>query len=266
MQDTVNLHRYFINIVIKEDYRMAAFTANYDWSKWDRASIANMAFLVKSDIVNHTITVDRFHEIMSRHLKKCMPVRASKSRESMVAKTFAYVGGCYYTQYDKDRQKSIEISFAYNPTDHTLCLTKRRFYRLCWRIADVVLHEIIHMQQARSRRFKDIPGFSSTAHSTKLREQQEYFGDPDEIDAYAFNMACELDDRFGRDMTRIVDYLNQDQKGRRRRVYDTWCSYLKAFNYDQNHRVIRKIKKRSIYYLTRNQLDRPFLPRNWINR
>lgn len=245
---------------------MATFTAKYDWSVWDRESIADMVGLIKDEIVDHTITVDRFHTIMTRHLKKWMPVRASKSRESMVAKTFAYVGGCYYTQYDKDRLKSIEISFAYNPTDHTLCVTKRRFKRLCWRIADVILHEVIHMRQARKRKFKNIPGFSSTAQSTKLREQQEYFGDPDEIDAYAFNMACELQDRFGKDMTRIVDYLNQEQKGRRRRVYDTWCSYLKTFNYDQNHRVVKKIKKRSIYYLSRSQLSRPFQPKDWITR
>jgi hypothetical protein len=121
------------------------------------------------------------------------------------------------------------------------------------------------MRQARQRKFKDIPGYSSTAQSTKLREQQEYYGDPDEIDAHAFNMACELKDRFGSNMTLIVNYLNEEQRGKRR-GYDTWRSYLKAFNYDQNHRVVKKIKKRSIYYLSRSQVSKPFQPKDWIHR
>jgi len=245
---------------------MTTSPARYDWSIWDRESIAQMVGEIKDKIANQVLTVERFHYIVGNHLKKSMPVRVSKSRESQVAKTYAFVGGCYYAQYDIDKLKSIEVAFAYCPTDTTLCLTTRRFNRLCWRIADVILHEIIHMRQARKRKFKDIPGFSSTAQSTKLREQQEYFGDPDEIDAYAFNMACELRDKFGDDMTQIVSYLNQDQKGKRKRNYDTWCSYLKTFNYDQNHRVVKKIKKRGIYYLSRAQVSKPFQPKDWIQR
>jgi len=240
--------------------------ARYDWTQWDRESIAQMVSEVKDRIANQELTIDRFHTIMGNHLKRSMPVRVTKSREPQVSPTYAFVGGVYHTQHDIDRLKSIEVSFAYCPTDTSLCLTTRRFNRLCWRIADVILHEIIHMRQARKRKFKELPGYSSTAQSTKLREQQEYFGDSDEIDAYAFNMACELKDRFGDDMTQIVNYLNQEQKGKRRRSYDTWCSYLKTFNYDQNHRVVKKIKKRSIYYLSRSQVSKPFQPKDWIQR
>lgn len=240
--------------------------ARYDWTQWDRESIAEMVGEIKDRIAGQELSVDRFHTIIGDHLKKHLPVRISKSREPQVSASYAFVGGCYYAQYDIDRLKSIEVAFDYCPTDTTLCLSKRRFKGLCWRIADVILHEVIHMRQARKRKFKELPGYSSTAQSTKLREQQEYFGHSDEIDAYAFNMACELRDKFGDDMTKIVDYLNQEQKGKRRRSYDTWCSYLKTFNYDQNHRVVKKIKKRSIYYLSRSQVSKPFQPKDWIQR
>ena len=244
---------------------MAAGPSRYDWSLWDRESIASMVRLSRDNIVGQTLTIDRFHNILTKHIKNWMPIRSRKSREPQVTSSFVFVGGVYHTEHDMNRQKSIEVCFAYNLSDKTLCFTARRFNRLCERIADVILHEVIHMRQARKRRFKALPGYSSTAESTKKRVEQEYLGDPDEIDAYAFNMACELKDKFGGNMTRIVNYLNEEQRGRRR-TYDTWRTYLKAFDYDHNHRVVKKIKKRSIYYLSRAQVSRPFQPKDWIQR
>lgn len=244
---------------------MISKPSKYDWTLWDRESIQAMVRMIKADIVDQNLTIDQFHSIVTRHVKKWMPVRVSKSREEQVDSTYVWVGGCYHTDYDWQRKKSIELSFAYSPLDRRICFNTRKFNRLCTRIADVVLHEVIHMRQARKRKFKEIPGFSSTAQSTKLKEQQEYFGDADEVDAYAFNMACELNDKFDGNMRNIVAYLNKKQR-RYHKNWDTWCSYLKAFNWDTNHRIIRKIKKRSIYYLSRAQVSRPFQPKDWIQR
>ena len=244
---------------------MAIRASKYDWSAWDRESIAGMVRLVKDDIVQQSLSLDEFHNIVTKHIKKWMPVRSRKSKEPQVTPTYVFVGGVYHTAYDMDYQKSIELCFAYSTSDRSLCFTTRKFNRFCARIADVLLHEIIHMRQARKRKFKSLPGYSSQAESTKQRVEQEYLGDNDEIDAYAFNMACELADKFGGDMRQIVNYLNEEQKGKRR-SYDTWRTYLKAFDYDQNHRIIRKIKKRSIYYLSRAQISKPFQPKDWIHR
>jgi hypothetical protein len=221
--------------------------------------------MVRDDLVNKTLTISDFHNIITKHIKKWMPVRVRKSQELQVEPTFVWVGGVYHTEYDMNKQKAIELCFAYSLADTKLTYTGRRFNRLCSRIADVLLHEIIHMRQARKRKFKSLPGYSSTAESTKQRVEQEYLGDNDEIDAYAFNMACELDEKFHGDMKRIVNYLNEEQKGKRRN-YDTWRTYLRAFNWDQNHRIIRRIKKRSIYYLSRAQVVKPFQSKDWIHR
>lgn len=239
--------------------------SSYDWSVWDRETIAEMVREIKGDLVYQNLTVSQFHDQITKHVKRYMPVRSRKSREKEVDLGRVWIGGVYHTDLDKDRQKSIELCFAYNPKDRTLEMPTRHFNRICTRIADVILHEVIHMRQARSRRFKEIPGYRSTAESTKQRLNQEYFGDPDEIDAYAFNMACELNDKFGGNMRDIVAYLNKEHKGYYK-THDTWKSYLKAFNWDQNHRVIKKIKKRSIYYLSRAQVIKPFQSKDWIHR
>jgi hypothetical protein len=240
-----------------------ARVSSYDWSAWDKPSIIEMVEMVRDRIVNQTLTIDQFHKIVSRHIKKYMPIRSRKSQETQVEPTYVWVGGMYYTEYDRERKKSIELCLAYSSSDKLLTYTGRRFKRFCNRIADVLLHEIIHMRQARKRKFKSLPGYSSTAESTKQRQEQEYLGDNDEIDAYAFNMACELNEKFSGDMKRIVDYLNESQKGKKRN-YDTWRTYLKAFNWDQNHRITRKIKKRAIYYLSRTQISKPFHSKDWI--
>lgn len=239
--------------------------SKYDWSTWDRETIANMVFMLRNDIVNVQLTVEQFHKIVTKHIKKYMPIRCRKSQELQVEPTFVWVGGLYHTEYDKNRQKSIELCLAFSWADQTLTYTGRRFTRLCVRIADVLLHEIVHMRQARKRNFKDLPGYSSTAESTKQRHEQEYLGDNDEIDAYAFNMACELNDKFRGDMSLIVNYLNEEQKGKRRQ-FDTWRTYLRTFNWDQKHRIVKRIKKRSIYYLSRTQVSKPFHSKDWIKR
>jgi hypothetical protein len=244
---------------------MSKSVSKYDWGAWDRESITSMILLVKDEVVNQPLSLDRFHTILTRHIKKWMPIRSRKSKEPQVTPTYIFVGGMYHTDYDKNRQKSIELCMAYSTKDSQICITARRFNRLCGRIADVILHEVIHMRQARKRKFKNLPGYNSTAESTKQRVEQEYLGDPDEIDAYAFNMACELNEKFNGDMNQIVKYFDEPQRGKRR-CYDTWRYYLKAFNWDSDHRVCRRIKKRCIYYLSRSQVSKPFQSKDWIHR
>ena len=239
--------------------------SKHNWSEWDKESIISMVSLIRDDIVNCTLTVDQFHKIVTQHIKKYMPIRSRKSQELQVEPTFVWVGGVYHTEYDKNHEKSIELCLAFSWADQYLTYSGRRFNRLCGRIADVLLHEIIHMRQARKRKFKDLPGYSSTAESTKQRQEQEYLGDNDEIDAYAFNMACELHEKFRGDMKLIVNYLNEEQKGKRRH-FDTWRTYLKTFNWDQNHRIVKRIKKRSIYYLSKTQISKPYHSKDWIHR
>jgi hypothetical protein len=120
------------------------------------------------------------------------------------------------------------------------------------------------MRQYRKRRFKSLPDYASTAKKTKQREEQQYLGNSDEVDAYSFNIACELNDKFNGQKSQIIQHLNENQKGTRRRL-DCWLMYLKAFNHDHNHRIIKRVKKRVTYYLNRSQIDKPFHKKDWIN-
>lgn len=239
--------------------------ASYDWSAWDKQSIIEMVSMARDRVSNQPLTVAEFNKRLTNHIKNWMPIRSRKSYDAKVDKNQLWIGGMYYTDYDQERQKSIELCLCYRKDEKLINLSTRRFNRTCNRIADVLLHEIIHMRQARKRKFKSLPGYSSTAESSKQRIEQEYLGDPDEVDAYAFNMACELNEKFGGDLSSIVSYFDEPQRGKRR-YYDTWRMYLKAFNWDSDHRVIRRLKKRCIHYLGRSQISKPVQPRDWITR
>ena len=118
------------------------------------------------------------------------------------------------------------------------------------------------MRQYRRRGFKSLPNYESTAARSKIREEQSYLGCADEIDAYGFNIACELLDKFKGDNKAVIKYLNTRQRNSSAR--NCWITYLKAFKYDHGHEIIKRLKKKVIRYLPRAEAGKPFKSCDWI--
>jgi hypothetical protein len=121
------------------------------------------------------------------------------------------------------------------------------------------------MRQYRRRKFKVLPDYASNADKTEIRMEQSYLGCSDEIDAYAFNIACELVEKFQGDKNQIINYLNENQKGKKRR-HNSWRMYLKAFQYDHNHPIVQRVKKKVVSYLPQAYLGKPYRNKDWIDR
>ena len=124
------------------------------------------------------------------------------------------------------------------------------------RFADVFMHELIHMRQFRSRNFKAIPGYQSKAELARDRKEQNYYGDRDEMGAYAFNTACELLDRFGYNPTRIIRYLDGFECSRHKNSW--WYQYMKTFDWNHNHPIIRRMRNLVLRQLENAYLGKPF--------
>jgi hypothetical protein len=237
----------------------------FNWSELDRQYLFDVLYLTRDKLVNETLTISKFQDIVVRHLKSYFPIKAKRIFAKDVEKGWVYVGGAYYSDFDKEKKQSIEICLAYNNTDKTVTLTPKKFKKLCVGFADTLLHEIIHMRQFRKRNFKQLPDYASTAQRDKQRQEQEYLGNNDEIDAYSFNIACELNNEFHGREKDIIKFLNQSQQGSRKRV-NCWRMYLKAFNHDHSHPIIKRVKKRLVYYLPKAVQGKPFRTCDWINR
>jgi hypothetical protein len=209
------------------------------------------------------MTVDQFHKKFSRYIKRHFPVMISMTWDRKIKNHVAFVGGMYYSDYDEDGKKCIELNFVYNPEVDEFKLTSRRFKAICTTIADTILHEVIHMRQYRRRNFRSLPNYSSSASRHKTREEQEYLGCTDEIDAYGFNIACELLDKFDGNQKAVIKYLNLNQSANKSKN-NSWKMYLFAFGHDHNHEIIKRVKKKVIRYLPRAEEGKPFKSYDWI--
>ena len=235
----------------------------FDWSVLDRPTLYGIMNKARKEIVGRTLVVEEIHRILSTHVKQQLPVKVKMLRSAEQENGMIYIGGCYYGDEDQENQKRfIEVVFSYFIWDEFLKITDYRFKRLCEVFADTILHEIIHMRQYRTRNWKMIPGYESTAHLAKQRKNQNYYGHPDEIGAYAFNIACELYDRFGTNWQAARRYLDSNQANRHKR--SNYIRYLKSFDMNHNHSVIKKLKKKVIFYLPYTVIGKPFKTSDYL--
>jgi hypothetical protein len=238
--------------------------SKFDWSKLDRQGLYEFFSSIAPKLTNQEITIAKFHRILASHIKSQLPVIVTKTTGAEVEFGWVYIGGTYYSDYDKEKKECLELVLMYNPFEESFTMPLRRFKRMCVNLADTLLHEIIHMRQYRRRKFKSLPDYDSNAEKTEQRQEQEYLGCSDEIDAYGFNIACELMGKFNNDHQSIIAYLNEQQKGLRRR-HNSWRMYLKAFDHNHNHPIIKRVKTKVIRYLPYAELGKPYRNKDWIN-
>jgi len=236
---------------------------NFNWVELTRNGIIG---IVQQSLieVSNPILVPEFHGRVVSLLKKHIPIRVKKKFVPNALKIGQVaISGYYYLDYDQAGNKPIELIFFYHSRDDHIKLNRKRISNIGVLVADTILHEIIHMSQFRKKNFLFCPEYRSCARRAKTRTAQEYLGKFDEIDAYAFNIVDELADRFGPDRSKIVAYINSDQRYCRQRN-NSWLMYIRAFEHNHNHPVIRRLKKRVVKYLDRIHTGRPYDVNPWL--
>ena len=228
----------------------------FNWSLLDRENLCTMLYELKPLIVGKSLTIKDLQKLLAVHIKKHLPIRVTLKRDPTHDKGIVYIGGAYYAQYDVDQFRQIEIAFSYATTSTRIKLSETRWVRMCRLFADTILHEVIHLRQYRTRRFKDIPGYESTAYYARDRKEQEYYGHPDEMGAFAFNIACEIYDKFGNDFDAAKYYLDSNLAKRAKKT--CYHKYMKTFDWNHSHPVIRSMKKKIIRNLPYAQIGKPF--------
>jgi hypothetical protein len=238
--------------------------SKFDWSSINRHQLTEYLWTLHPKVINTVMSTEKFHRIVGNHIKNHIPIKLKKWGDSQVDNDCIWIGGAYYSELDKEKEKSIELVLVYKSKADTIKITPRNFHRSCLTITNTIMHELIHMRQYRRRKFKQLPSYNSTAQKTAQREEQTYLGCPDEIDAYGFNIACELLWKFKNDTDKVIEYLNEDQTGKRRR-HNSWRMYLKAFNHDHEHPIIKRVKQKVVRYLPNALYGKPYRNRDWIS-
>jgi hypothetical protein len=240
-----------------------AIRKDFNWSLLTREALFSMLNNIQSKIVGKRLSVEKLHQLMSKHIKAHLPIKVKFDRDPKNDKGFVYVGGTYYSQLDQNNlNRYIEIIFSYNPDQQYFTLSRHRWTRLCILFADTMLHEIVHCRQYRSRKFKAIPGYESTAHYARARKEEEYYGDTDEIGAFAFNIACELYDKFGNNYGEAATYLDTNQYRRHKRT--SFYKYMVTFGHNHNHPIIKRIKRKALNQFPNVEIGKPFRTSNYL--
>ena len=241
---------------------MSTVYNNFDWSKLNRKDIFDHFYLLKDKIVEKELSQTSIYRIYKNHARKLGPVISKKIKSFNVDHGYIYIGGTYYPDKDEECQPSIELGFYFNPWDDKIRYSHKRFRRAGIILADTILHEIVHMRQYRRRNFSSRPNYISNASTEQKKTDQSYMGNYDEIDAYGFNIACELHSHFNTNISEITKYLNQTNKNAKKSF--TWKWYLKTFDYDHNHPVIRKLKTKIIKYIPSAKLGKPYKNNSYL--
>ena len=230
----------------------------FNWSLLDRNNLYSMLYATGRDIVNKKVSVNALQKSLSSCIKSKLPIKVVRRQRDFSQKPgIVYMGGAYYSDRDQaGNSRFMEIVLSYHPQDTEVKITEYRWTRLCSLFADTILHEIIHMRQYRSRKFKDIPGYESTAYYHKQRQDQEYYGHRDEMGAFSFNIACDMLDRFGLDPVEIRRYMNSMRAKRHKST--SYCKFLNAFDWDHDHIKVRQMKQKILKQLEYAAIGRPF--------
>ena len=123
---------------------------------------------------------------------KIAGVKLTTGRSTEVDKDQVVVYGVYDDDQDATGDPHIHVTLAYNVDQLHICLDLLAWQRLCFDVAECVGHELVHRAQARRRRFKPGKNYHSREHYEFIKQEQQYLGKPDEIEAYGFSIAAEL--------------------------------------------------------------------------
>lgn len=164
-----------------------------------------------------------------------------------IPKSMHNVAGLYDPARDEKGKPPIEIEIALPKRSNGFKFTeddmsREHWAELCIDLAGILGHEFVHLQQFRSRDFDIRKGYRSQHKNKKMVECQEYYGDPDEIEAYAFNAAAKM----------IIDSIYLSKKANMLQKTDYYKLYAKIFK--KNDPVVVKFSRLSNkYYKTLEQ-------------
>jgi hypothetical protein len=235
----------------------------FNWSALDRDMLYSMLYELKSKIVDKRLSIAEINSMVSKHIKAHLPIKVTSNRFGPVRPGEVWIGGAYHSYLDNlGNKRFIEVELVFPTTANTMKTSLYRWERMCRLFADTVLHEIIHTRQYRARNFKDIPGYESTAYYAKDRKEQEYYGHRDEMGAHSFNLAQELIDKFGFEISNIKEYLDSPVPKRVRP--NGWGRFMKAFKYDHSHPKVVQMKRKIMTQLENAYLGKPFKTTNHL--
>ena len=148
-----------------------------------------------SSLIGTKVTPRNLVKRLGKHLNKHQhPVRVklfSGARGALEPGEFT-IGAEYDPGLDEIKKKQFIIDFILNwPKSTPITISPEMADQIAMDLLETLIHEYEHQRQFRSRRYRSHKNnYTSNHKDPDKRADQEYLGDPDEIDAYALNIAA----------------------------------------------------------------------------
>jgi len=215
----------------------------FNWYAVCRKDLIDTVMFCKKILVGRGKSTNLFFDTIKYQLKKKYPIliRKKLSKDDNIK-----IGGKFLVERDIHNKKSIIVEFFLPNLTH-INISSQYLLNIAKCIADTVLHELIHMRQYRSSNYR-------------INFYPSYFS-MIEIQAYSFNIACEMYDNI-LDKTKMLSLI---EKNKISEFSNTYNFYLKLCNNNLQHIVMKKIKNQIKKYLPLVKKGFPFKSGKWLS-
>ena len=195
--------------------------------------------------------------VLMNHIKKLAGRQTiiTTSKSEVVDPNTVGINAYYDPDEDEEGEIPIEVVLVFNPNDKLITMNRVQWREFAAELIDYLQHEMIHQYQYRARGYQPTRAYVSKAKDAEQKKQQEYLGNPDEIEAYAHNLASELERKTKGNLDQQLRLLRnfagtaltRDQAGRL--LSPSLYGYFKDFNFDINHPVLKSLMKKTYQYV-----------------
>jgi hypothetical protein len=196
---------------------------------------------VRNNIVNCCVPIDEFVQELGVFIGKRFNITVKHVCSPEVDEQDVGFSSFYDGGLDENNEVPIEIYIVTNPANEVMIMDTETFDRMIRTISDNLAHEMIHMYQYRTRDFWEPGPIYVPDDCSEEEENLIYLSDPDEIGAYAHNIACELLEHGDVDV--VKEKLKEVKKITIKESVNLWA-YVQTFQEYPDHPVMRKLLKK----------------------
>ena len=197
---------------------------------------------IKPHVVDRFFSVDELVQDLGMFIGQRFNIDVKHAEASQVDQNDIELNGYYDGGLDEAGDVPIEVYLITNPMQDVMIIDNSQFNLIARKIADTISHEVIHMSQFRARDFLEVERIEYTDVDEDYEEDERwYLSSPDEINAYAYNIANELLDKH--DLPVVMEKLNKIKEISIEDSINLW-SYVNAFEKNTSHPVMRRLIKK----------------------
>lgn len=173
------------------------------------------------------------------------------SRSDNVDPNTLNVNAYYDPDADEDNEKPFELSIVFNTNDKSVNMDRSDWRDFATQVISSLKHEMIHQSQYRNRGYLAQRSYVSRIKDPVVKHIQEYLGNPDEIEAYSYDLSNELIRKTKGDYEQVMRLLRnfaktaitKDQAGRL--LSPNLYAYFKDFGFNTTHPVLKSLLKKT---------------------